>query len=162
MNNNEDFTEDSTMQELHQIREELARQQEESGLSVLEWLEATEKDFRKSLAEDGFRMIKRNGRIFMYEIKPYSKSNGKIKTPAKAQKKSFAPASPSQREHVVKHKNYDDYYSEAAAARELQLVREDRASSNEIEPRPAKQRVKYKYKAVSKPNKASSRKKPAK
>jgi hypothetical protein len=74
MTNNEDFAEDSTMQELHQIREELERQQQESGLSILEWLEATEKDFRKSLAEDGFRMVKRGDRIFMYEIKPHSKT----------------------------------------------------------------------------------------
>lgn len=87
MTRQEDFSEDSTMQELHQIREELARQQQESGLSIIEWLEATEKDFRKSLATDGFRMIKRNGRIFMYEIKSHSKDNAKSKTPVKIQKK---------------------------------------------------------------------------
>lgn len=140
----EDYMEDSTMQELHQIRAELERQQEASGLSFLDWLQATEKDLRKSLAGDGFRMVKRGDRIFMYEIKPHSKSNGKIKTPAKARKKFFAPTSPSQREHVVKHKNYDDYYSEAAATRELQLVREDRASSDKTEPPPQKKPVKYK------------------
>jgi len=89
----EDYFEDSTMQELHQIREEMERQQEASGLSYLDWLQATEPDLRKSLAEDGFRMIKRNGRIFMYEIKPHSKSNGKTKTHSKAQKQSFAPNS---------------------------------------------------------------------
>ncbi len=78
------YKEDSTMREIHRIQEEMERQQQESGLSILEWLEATEKDFRKSLAEDGFRMVKRGDRIFMYEIKPHSKKKHvKYKTAAK-------------------------------------------------------------------------------
>ncbi|MCG3120001.1 MAG: hypothetical protein ALAOOOJD_02563 [bacterium] len=160
MTSREDFAEDSTMRELHQIREELARQQEESGLSILEWLQATEKDFRKSLAADGFRMIKRNGRIFMYEVKSQSKNNVKSKTP-KVQRQSIVQNFSSQPSKPAKHKSYDNY-NESAAARELQLVREDRAASSKPEPQSKKQRVEYKSKAATKPGQTSSRKKPAK
>ncbi len=113
MSNNEDFAEDSTMQELHQIREELERQQQESGLSILEWLEATEKDFRKSLAEDGFRMVKRGDRIFTYEIKPHSKT----------QKKPSALETLSHKSKTAKHKNYVEYL-EDSTMRELHFIRE--------------------------------------
>jgi len=124
MAHDEDYSDDSTVEEIHQIREEFSRQQKQSGLSYIEWLKATEPDLRKSLAEVGFRMVTRNGRLFLYEIRPSSKSNnGKLKT--------------------AKHKNYDDY-SEAVTERELQFVREDRASSNKIEPPPQKKPVKYK------------------
>jgi hypothetical protein len=155
MTNNEDFAEDSTMQELHQIREELERQQQESGLSILEWLEATEKDFRKSLAADGFRMVKRNGRIFMYEIKRHSKSNGKSKAHSKAQHRSFAPSPLSQHSKRTKHKAYDDYI-EDSTMREMPLIREARAFP-EIETQAKKKHVKYK--TAAKRNKKNPRKK---
>jgi hypothetical protein len=133
MDHHEDFTEDPMMRELHQIREEFARQQEESGLSVLEWLEATEKDMRKSLAEVGFRMIKRNDRLFLYEINSHSKK----------QKKPSTSTSLSRTPPTAKRKNYDDM-SEASRAQELQCVREDRSSSDKIEPPSQKKSVKYK------------------
>lgn len=144
MTNNEDFAEDSTMQELHQIREELERQQQESGLSILEWLEATEKDFRKSLAEDGFRMVKRGVRIFMYEIKPHSKT----------QKKSSALETLSHKSKTTKHKNYDDYI-EDSTMREMHLIREDRAFSDKTKTQPKKKHVKYK--TAAKRNRTTSR-----
>jgi hypothetical protein len=146
MTNNEDFVEDSTMQELHQIREELERQQQESGLSILEWLEATEKDFRKSLAEDGFRMVKRGDRIFMYEIKPHSKT----------QKKSSGSETLSHKSKTIKYKNYDDY-TEDSTMREMHLIRESRTFSDKTQTPPKKKHVKYK--AAAKRHKASVRKK---
>jgi len=156
MINNEDFAEDSTMQELHQIREEFERQQQESGLSILEWLEATEKDFRKALAEDGFRMVKRNGRIFMYEIKRTSKSNSKSKTHSKTQQRSFAPSSLSQHSKLAKHKNYDDHL-EDSTAQELHLIREDRAFPEKTEKQPKRKPVRYK--TAAKRNKKNPRRK---
>jgi len=150
MDHHEDFAEDPMMRELHQIRAEFERQQEESGLSVLEWLEATEKDMRKSLAEVGFRMIKRNDRLFLYEINSHSKK----------QKKSSISTSLSRTPQTNKPKNYDDMI-EASRAQELQLVREDRAAANKIEPQPKKQPVKYKHKAVSNSGSSVSRKKRA-
>jgi len=151
MDHHEDFAEDPMMRELHQIREEFARQQEESGLSVLEWLEATEKDMRKSLAEVGFRMIKRNDRLFLYEINSHSKK----------QKKPSTSTSLSRAPQTAKPKNYDDMI-EASRAPELQCVREDCSSSDKSEPQPQKQPVKYKHKAVSNPGSSTSRKKRAK
>jgi len=145
MAHHEDFVEDSTMQELHQIRAEFARQQQESGLAILEWLEATEKDLRKSLAEDGFRMVKRGDRIFMYEIKPHSKSNGKYKTYSKTQKKSFEANSIYQIAKPSQHKNYGDYIKDSKA-REFSVIRE------EIEQQD-------KYKITPKRKKTKSRKK---
>jgi hypothetical protein len=114
----DDYVEDSTMRELHQIREELARQQQESGLSVLEWLEATEPDLRKSLAEDGFHMVTRNDKIFIEEIKPQKTKNKSKQSTLK----------------TVKHKNYDDYIT-GSTMPELQLIHEVRTSSDKIEPK---------------------------
>jgi hypothetical protein len=145
MTNNEDFSEDSTMQELHQIRKELDRQQIESGLSILEWLEVTEKDFRKSLTEDGFRMVKRGDRIFMYEIKPHSKT----------QKKSSASEIISQKSKTPKHKSYNDYI-EDSTMQEMHLIREDRTFSDKTEKQPKRKHVKYK--TATKRRRTTSRK----
>jgi hypothetical protein len=84
----EDYIEDSTVREVHRIREKLDREQRESGLSYFEWLEATEKDLRQSLAEVGFEIVTRGGRTFLDEIKPHSKTQPekkhvKYKTAAK-------------------------------------------------------------------------------
>lgn len=139
MAHDEDYSDDSTVEEIHQIREEFSRQQKQSGLSYIEWLKATEPDLRKSLAEVGFRMVTRNGRLFLYEIRPASKNNnGKLKT--------------------AKHKNYDDVI-ENSAVQEFQGVREERASPDKIEPQPQKQPVKYKHKAVSNSGSSVFRKK---
>jgi len=157
----EDYFEDSTMQELHQIREEMERQQEASGLSYLEWLQATEPDLRKSLAEDGFRMIKRNGRIFMHEIKPRLKKNNKYRTLPKVGDRNSVVVSTPPKTKMGNHKNYDDYIKNSTV-QEFQGVREDRASPDKSEPQPQKQPVKYKHKAVSNSGSSASRKKRAK
>jgi len=140
----EDYMEDSTMRELHQIREEMERQQEESGLSVLEWLEATEKDFCKSLAEDGFEIVTRDDRTFIDEIKPRSKRNVTKTQVVQANKaKNLKLPSSSFQSKAAKHKNYDDMI-EASRAQELQFVREDRTAADKIESHSKKQPVKYK------------------
>jgi hypothetical protein len=86
--NYDDYKESPTMREIHQIQEEMEQQFQKSGMSSYwEWLQATDKNLRQSLAEDGFRMITRNGRIFLHEIKPQSKKkNTKYKTASKRNK----------------------------------------------------------------------------
>lgn len=137
----EDYREDSTMQELHQIREEFDRQQRESGLSYFEWLQATEADMHKSLAEVGFEIVTRGGRTFIDEIKPRSKKNvAKAKTGKARSFKSSSHSSPSETPKYM----HDDDYIEDSTGRELQTLREDRTSSDNIEPPSQKKSVKYK------------------
>ncbi|MDZ7360835.1 MAG: hypothetical protein ONB46_08930 [candidate division KSB1 bacterium] len=107
MKKHDDYKESPTMREVHRIQEELEQQYRKSGLSFFEWLQATEDDFQKSLAEDGFRMVTRNGETFLEEIKPQTKSNKSKQPTLKA----------------AKHKNYDDYI-EDSTMRELHLIRE--------------------------------------
>jgi hypothetical protein len=84
----EDYKESPTMREIHRIQEKMEQQYEKSGLtSYEEWLQATEKDLRQSLAEVGYRMVTRDGQIFLYEIKPQpKKSRVKYKTASKRRK----------------------------------------------------------------------------
>ena len=132
--------ESPTMREVHQIQKELEQQYRKSGLSYLEWLQATEEDFQKSLADDGFRMVTRNGETFLEEIKPQTK---RIKSKQPTPK-------------TAKHKNYDDDI-ENSTLRESHLIREDRIFSDKIEVQPQKKRVKYK--TAAKRNKKISGKK---
>ena len=138
----EDYIEDSTVREVHRIREEFDRKQRESGLSYFEWLEATEADMHKSLAEVGFAIVTRDGRTFIDEIEPRSK-----RTVGKAQAgktKRFKTASPSSQSATIKLKNYDDAIR-GSSVREFQGVREASVSPEKIEPpRPQKPPVKYK------------------
>lgn len=127
------------MREVHKIQEELEQQYQKSGLSYLEWLQATEDEFQKSLAEDGFHMVTRNGEIFFEAIKPQTKRNKSKQTILKA----------------ASHKNYDDI--EASTMSDLPLISEERAFSDKIEPPPKKKHVKYK--TAAKRNKANPRKK---
>jgi len=108
MKKHDDYQESPTMREVHQIQEELEQQYQKSGLSYLEWLQATEADFQKSLAEDGFHMVTRNGETFIEEIKPPAPIN-----------KNKQPTVKS-----AKHKNYDDYI-EDSTMRELHQIREE-------------------------------------
>ncbi len=151
----EDFADDPMMRELHQIREEFARQQEASGLSVVEWLEATEKDMRKSLAEVGFRIVKRGDRMFVYEIKSNFKNKGKLLIPAKAQKKPFVQNALSRIQKPAQPRSYDDIVDSTRS--ELQLIREDRASLNKTELPSSKKHVKYKT-AIKRRSKNSRKK----
>jgi len=161
MAHDEDYSDDSTVEEIHQIREEFSRQQKQSGLSYIEWLKATEPDLRKSLAEVGFRMVTRGDRLFLYEIKPRLKKNNKYRTLPKVGDRDFAVVSTPPRTKTGNHKNYDDYV-ENSAVQEFQGVREDRASPDKSEPRPQKPPVKYKHKAVSNSGSGASGKKRAK
>ncbi|GEM_PF-2232024 len=106
MKNHDDYKESPTMREVHQIQEELEQQYQKSGLSFFEWLQATEDDFQKSLTEDGFRMVTRNGQTFIEEIESQSK-RGKNK----------------QKTIRARQKNYDDYIDDSTM-RELHLIRE--------------------------------------
>lgn len=65
--------ESPTMQEVHRLQEEVERQYEKSGLSYLDWLQATEKNIEKELAEAGFEIVASNGRMQLKEISPSSK-----------------------------------------------------------------------------------------
>jgi len=150
----EDYIEDSAVREVHRIREELDRQQKASGLSYFEWLEATEADMHKSLAEVGFAIVTRDGRTFIDEIEPHSKRNANKAQTGKT--KSFNLPSHSSPSETVKHKNYDDFIEDSSAP-ELHLVREERTFSDKIESQPQKKLVKYK--TAAKPGKTNSRKK---
>ena len=66
-------TEDSTMQEVHRLQAAFEEQCKNSGLSYFEWLQATEKEFHRSLAEVGFRLVTRNGRTFLEKMKDRAK-----------------------------------------------------------------------------------------
>ena len=161
--NSNDYKEDSTMREIHRIQEEMEQQYKKSGLSSYwEWLQATEADMHKSLAEDGFEIVTRDGRTFVDEIKP-KKAVNKAQTLGTGKTKRLKLPSLSSRAEAAKPKNYDDMI-EASRAQELQFVREDRAASDKSEPQPQKQPVKYKHKAVSNSDSGSSasRKKRAK
>jgi hypothetical protein len=159
--NYDDYIEDSTMREIHRIQEKMEQQYEKSGLaSYWEWLQATEADMHKSLAEVGFAIVTRDGRTFVDEIKPKRTVN-KARTLGTGKTNRFKLPSLSSRTETAKPQNYDDMI-EASRAQELQLVREDRASSGKIEPQPQKQPVKYKHKAVSNSGSSASRKKRAK
>jgi hypothetical protein len=85
------YKEDSTMREIHRIQKKMEEQYRKSGLSSYwEWLQATEEDMHKSLAEVGFEIVTRNGRTFLDEIKPPSKKSiGKYKITAKRHKKNL-------------------------------------------------------------------------
>jgi hypothetical protein len=190
MKNTDDYKESPTMREIHQIQDELEQQYQKSGLSYLEWLEATEDEFQKALAKDGFHTVTRNGEIFIEEIKPKTtRTNSKYRAPVS-----------SSGSKAAKHKNFDDYI-EDSTMRELHLIREkmeqeyqksglpsywdwlqatekdwqkkleqdgfrvikrgDRMFLQKIESQ-SKNRVKYKHKGVSKRNKTASRKKSTK
>jgi hypothetical protein len=142
--NDNDYKEDSTMREIHRIQEEMERQYKKSGLSSYwDWLQATEDDLRKSLAEAGFEIVTRDGRTFLDEIKPRRrKGNSKSQTLA-GKERLVAPASLSSQVKTAKHKNYDNYI-EDSTTREMHLIREDRALSNKTETQPKKKHVKYK------------------
>ncbi len=62
-------TEDSTMREVHRLQAGFEERSKKSGLSYFEWLQATEMEFHRSLAEVGFRLVTRNGRTFLEKIK---------------------------------------------------------------------------------------------
>jgi hypothetical protein len=123
----------------------MEQQYKKSGLSSYwDWLQATEADMHKSLAEVGFEIVTRDGRTFIDEIKPHSKRNvKKAKTAQVGKTKSFIVSSHSSQSKTVKHKNYDDYIEDSAAP-ELHLVREARTSANKIKPPSQKKPVKYK------------------
>jgi len=141
--NYNDYQEDSTMREIHRIQKEMEQQYEKSGLSSYwEWLQATEADMHKSLAEDGFAIVTRDGRTFVDEIKPKRAAN-KAQTLGTGKTKRFKLPSPSSRTETANPQNYDDMI-EASRAQELQLVREDRAASDKIESPSQKKPVKYK------------------
>lgn len=139
--NDADYLEDSTVQEVHRIRAEFDRQQRESGLSYFEWLEATEADMHKSLAEVGFAIVTRDGRTFIDEIPPRSKKKSDKAQAGKT--RNLKLSSLSTKSETAKHKNYDDMI-EASRAQELQFVREDRTVSGKIEPHSKKLPLKYK------------------
>ncbi|MGH7599164.1 MAG: hypothetical protein ACREOI_22640 [bacterium] len=152
----EDYIEDSPVREVHRIREQLDREQKESGLSYFEWIEATDKDLRQSLAEVGFEIVTRDGRTFLDEIKP-RRQKGNSKSQALAAKERLAaPTSLSSQVKTAKHKNYDDYL-EDLTRREMHLIREDRAFTNKTATQPKKKHVKYK--TAIKRNKTTTRKK---
>jgi len=143
MVNDKDYKEDSTMREIHRIQEKMEQQYEKSGLaSYWEWLQATEADMHKSLAEIGFAIVTRDGRTFVDEIKPKRAAN-KAQTLGTGETKRFRLPSPSFRTETAKPKNYDDMI-EASSAQALQRVREDRTAADKIEPHSKKQPVKYK------------------
>ena len=150
----EDYLEDSTVREVHRIREEFDRQQRESGLSYFEWLEATEADMHKSLAEVGFAIVTRDGHTFIDEIAPRSKRKSDKTQTGKT--RNLKLSSHSTKSETAKHKNYDDYI-ENSAVQEFQGVREGRASSDKIEPQSQKKVVKYK--TAAKHGKTNFRKK---
>jgi hypothetical protein len=65
--------EDPIMEEVHKLREELHRQFKESGYTnYFDWLKATEKDLEASLAEVGFRIVKKNGYQYLEEIEGWT------------------------------------------------------------------------------------------
>ncbi len=141
--NHNDYKEDSTMREIHRIQEEMEQQYEKSGLSSYwEWLQATEADMHKSLAEDGFEIVTRDGRTFLDEIKPSAKRPGGKNKIAKTGTKKNSTFISSPRFKTAKHKNYDDI--ENLAVQEFQGVREERASADKIEPQAQKKPIKYK------------------
>jgi hypothetical protein len=86
--NYDEYIEDSTMKELHLIREKMEQEYRKSGsTSYEEWLQATEPDMRQSLAEVGFEIVTRNGRTFLDKIKSQSKKKRvKYKTASKRSK----------------------------------------------------------------------------
>ena len=155
--NYNDYKEDSTMREIHRIQGDMERQYKKSGLpSYWDWLQATESDLRKSLAEVGFEIVTRDGRTFLAEIKPrHQKSTSKSKIHAGTEKYTI-PALLSSPAKMTKHKNYGDY-SEDSTMQEMHLIREDRAFSDKTETPPKKKHVKYK--TAAKRNKSSARKK---
>jgi len=141
--NYNDYKEDSTMREIHRIQEEMEQQYKKSGLSSYwEWLQATEADMHKSLAEVGFAIVTRDGRTFVDEIKP-ARAVNKTSTLGTGKTKRLKLPSFSSRTETTKRKNYDDMI-EASRAQELQFVREDRTAADKIEPHDKKQPVKYK------------------
>ncbi len=154
--NDNNYKEDSTMREIHRIQKEMERQYKKSGLpSYWDWLQATEDDLRKSLAEVGFEIVTRNGRTFLDEIKPrHQKGNSKSKNLVGKERLATA-ASLSTQAKTTKHKNYDDYI-EDSTIREIHLIREDRVSSDKIKTQPKKKHVKYK--TAAKRRKTTSRK----
>jgi hypothetical protein len=141
------YKEDSTMREIHRIQEEMEEHYRKSGLSSYwEWLQETEEDMHKSLAEAGFEIVTRNGRTFLDEIKPPSKKSiGKQKTTqTDKEKNSTFTSSPNFK--PTKHKNYDGYI-EDSTMQELHLVREERTVLDKMEPPQKKKPVKYKITA---------------
>jgi len=78
------------MRELHLIREKMEQQYRKSGLpSYEEWLQATDKDLQKSLAEVGFQIVTRDGRTYIDKIEPQPKKKPvKYKNAAKRNKKN--------------------------------------------------------------------------
>jgi hypothetical protein len=123
MTSYEDYIEDSTVREVHRIREKLSQQQKASGLSYFDWLKATEKDLKKSLAEVGFHMVTRNGRVFLHEIKPRRKSNNQDKTLQINKNQNPGLSSSPAGFETPKHKNYDDYI-ESSTMREIHRIQE--------------------------------------
>ncbi|MEK7729724.1 MAG: hypothetical protein AAB354_15060 [candidate division KSB1 bacterium] len=65
--------ESPTMQEVHRLQEEVERQYEECGLAYLDWLQATERDLQKELADAGFRVVTKEERTFLQQTVPLSK-----------------------------------------------------------------------------------------
>lgn len=154
--NYNDYKEDSTMREIHRIQEEMEQQYKKSGLSSYwEWLQATEDDVHKSLAEVGFAIVTRDGRTFIDEIEPRSKRTvGKAQT---GKTKRFKTASPSLQSATIKLKNYDDAIRDSSV-REFQGVREAGVSPEKIEP-PRSQKPPVKYKTSVKRRAKNLRKK---
>lgn len=66
------FSEDPVLAPVHKIREELYQQFKNSGLTYMEWLQATESEFVESLAEVGFKIITKDGFQDLEEISNYS------------------------------------------------------------------------------------------
>lgn len=62
------FKEDPIMEEVHKIREELYSQFKKSGLNYLEWLKATENEFKENLAEVGFKIVSKDGLQYLVNI----------------------------------------------------------------------------------------------
>lgn len=65
-------SENPIMEEMHRIREELYQQVKKSGLTYLEWLKTTEKEFEESLAEVGFKIITKDGLQYLVDIREQS------------------------------------------------------------------------------------------
>ncbi len=65
--------ESPTMPEVHRLQEEVERQYEKSGLTYFDWLQATEPDLQKELADAGFRVVTKKGRIFLQQVATLSK-----------------------------------------------------------------------------------------
>ena len=62
------YNEDPIMDQVHRIREQLNEQYLKSGLSFSDWLKTTEKDLDVSLAEVGFKIIRKDGLHYLVEI----------------------------------------------------------------------------------------------